>query len=56
MACTHEKVRCTDGIYYCLVCGHRIDVTPAVGQTPEAENKPQETAVKAVKRKAKKEA
>ena len=56
MACNHERLRCTDGIYYCLACGLRIDVPPAEDKTPEAENKPEKTAVKAVKRKAKKEA
>ena len=56
MACNHEKLRCTDGIYYCLVCGQRIDIPAAEDKTPEAENKPKETAKKAVKRKTKKEA
>ena len=54
MSCTHEKVRCTDGIFYCLTCGQRINYPPAEEETtPKAENKPEKTAVKGVKRKKK---
>ena len=56
MACNHEKVRCTDGIFYCLTCGQRIDYPPKEEPTPQAEEKPVKEAVKASRRKAKKEA
>lgn len=55
MPCTHEKVRCTDGIFYCLLCGQRIDYPAAEEQTPEPEEKAVKTARKAPGRKAKKE-
>ena len=53
MDCTHDKVRCTDGIFYCLLCGSRIDYPPKEEEIPQAENKPAETAKKGVKRKKK---
>lgn len=56
MPCTHEKVRCTDGIFYCLLCGARIDYPPKQEEIPEAEEKPAEAKIKASKRKTKKEA
>ena len=56
MACNHEKVRCTDGIFYCLTCGQRIDYPPMEEATPQAEEKPVKEAVKAPRRKPKKEA
>ena len=56
MACNHDKVRCTDGIFYCLTCGQRIDYPPMEEATPQAEEKPVKEAVKAPRRKPKKEA
>lgn len=56
MSCNHEKVRCTDGIFYCLLCGARIDYPPIEEEIPEAEEKPAETKIKPNKRKGKKEA
>lgn len=56
MSCTHEKVRCTDGIFYCLLCGARIDFKPAPEEIPTAAEKPAETKIKPNKRKGKKEA
>lgn len=54
MDCKHERVRCTDGIFYCLLCGAKIDYPPMDEETYAAEEKPAETAKKAVKRKSKK--
>ena len=56
MSCNHERVRCTDGIYYCLLCGARIDFKPALEEIPTAAEKPAETKIKPAKRKGKKEA
>ena len=56
MPCTHEKVRCTDGVFYCLLCGARIDYPPIEEEIPEAKEKPAEGPQKPAKRKAKKEA
>jgi hypothetical protein len=25
MACEHERLRCTDGVFYCLDCGAKVD-------------------------------
>lgn len=33
MACEHKRLRCTDGIYYCLDCKVRVD-PPAVVKAP----------------------
>lgn len=56
MDCKHDRVRCTDGIYYCLLCGARIDYPPKTEELSEAEEKPAETKIKPAKRKGKKEA
>ena len=53
MGCTHEKVRCTDGIFYCLLCGQRIDYPPMVEVNTEGAEKGAETAKKGGKRKKK---
>ena len=56
MSCNHEKVRCTDGIYYCLLCGTRINFSPIEEEIPaQKENAPQASKT-AAKRKGKKEA
>lgn len=55
MGCKHERVRCTDGIFYCLLCGAKIDYPPMVEEIPEADEKPIETAKKPRKRNVKKE-
>lgn len=56
MSCNHEKVRCTDGIFYCLLCGARINYPPKAEETPEQKEKPAEAKKTASKRKTKKEA
>ncbi len=34
MACTHEKLRCTNNVFYCLICGARVS-DPHVGKASE---------------------
>ena len=46
MACKHTAIRCTNGVFYCLECGAKID--------PPTVEKAVETANKGEKRKAKK--
>ena len=47
MGCNHEKVRCTNDRFFCLICGQEI-------QKPKAEEKPQ--AEEPVKKTARKKA
>lgn len=56
MSCKHERVRCTDGVFYCLLCGRKIDYPPMAEEMPAGEKKPAEAKTKASKRKGKKEA
>lgn len=51
MPCNHEKVRCTDGVFYCLLCGARIDYPPKAEEIPEEEKKPAQAAKKPARRK-----
>lgn len=50
MTCDHERLRCTDGVYYCLDCGARVD-PPA---PPEAATGATSAATERAKRKGKK--
>lgn len=48
MGCGHERIRCTDNVFYCLDCGARIE-------PPKREEKSAEEKKTPVKRRAKKE-
>lgn len=48
MACNHDRIKCTDNVFYCAVCG-------AVVEMPVREEKPVEVKKTPVKRKSKKE-
>ena len=50
MICEHKRLRCTDGIYYCLDCKIRVD-PPAVVKAPTGAK---EAAVEGGKRKPRK--
>ena len=54
MNCNHERLRCTDNVFYCLKCGARV-ASPyqADNDTPAAE-KPAEAPKRPAKRKTKK--
>ena len=53
MTCEHKRLRCTDGVYYCLDCGAKgVDPPAAVEAATEATS----AATERAKRKAKKEA
>lgn len=51
MSCTHERIRCTNNVYYCITCGAAL---PAPDRAEEA--KPAEGQKKTAKRRTKKEA
>ena len=59
MNCKHERLRCTNNEFFCLLCGQRVPAPapsdPADKQAVAKENAP-EGPKKPVKRKAKKEA
>lgn len=56
MACTHKQFKCTDNVFYCCLCGVVIDNPYKADKPTGQEEKPKETAKKAVKRKTKAEA
>ena len=33
--CEHEHLRCTDGIFYCLDCGAKVDQPAPAAPEPE---------------------
>jgi hypothetical protein len=45
MGCNHEKVRCTDNRFFCLICGQEIQ------RKAKPEEIPQEEPKKATKKK-----
>lgn len=35
MACEHKRLRCTDGVFYCLDCGAVVDPPKAEATDPK---------------------
>lgn len=56
MDCKHDRYKCTDNRFFCLICGAEIADPFAVKQPAAEAEKPAEATKKAVKRKARKEA
>lgn len=56
MGCNHERIRCTDNRFFCLVCGAEIANPYEADKQEGAEEKPVETQKNGRKRKARKEA
>lgn len=56
MNCRHERIRCTDNRFFCLICGEELHQTDMAEEIPEEKQDAPEEAKKPVKRKAKKEA
>jgi hypothetical protein len=48
MACNHDRIKCTDNVFYCAVCGAKVEM-------PVREEKPVEAKKTPAKRKSKKE-
>ena len=46
MECRHERIKCTDNVFYCAVCGAKVEM-------PTREEKPAEAKKTPVKRKRK---
>ena len=44
MACDHKHLRCTNGVFYCLDCGAKVDA-PQV-ERPDEEKKPAKKGAK----------
>lgn len=57
MDCKHERIRCTNNVYFCQDCGQRV-AWPASGVADDKqegqEKKPAEAPKRAVKRKTNK--
>lgn len=50
MACEHKRLRCTDGVFYCLECGAKVDAPAPVKAAEEAK----EASTERPKRRARK--
>ena len=46
MACEHKHLRCTDGVFYCLDCGQRVEAPKPKETVPEPEKPKRRTARK----------
>lgn len=54
MTCKHERLRCTNNIFFCLVCGALVAPPVTVEEIIAEKEKPADAPKKAVKRKVKK--
>lgn len=54
MSCTHERLRCTDNRFFCLICGQEVSGEVLTGKSSSEPEKPPEVAKKPRKRNAKK--
>ena len=45
MACEHKRLRCTDGVFYCLDCGQVVE-PPKPAKQEETKDKPKRRAKK----------
>ena len=55
MACTHERLKCTDNVYYCALCGVKITFEEKGDITRADEKDANKGQIKASKRKSKKD-
>ena len=55
MACNHERVRCTDNVFYCLDCGAVVSREVKAEKNTTEVAKPAEGRKTAYKRKGRKE-
>ena len=54
MNCSHERLRCTDNVFFCVSCGAAVPSPFETKKNPPEEPKPAEGPKKPVKRTAKK--
>ena len=52
MKCEHKRLRCTNNVFYCLVCGALVASPVTVEEIIAEKEKPAEAPKKAGKRKA----
>lgn len=38
--CEHKKLRCTNGEFFCLDCGAKVETPKPKAEQPQPENKP----------------
>lgn len=60
MACNHDSIRCTNGVFYCLKCGEKLPAgftlgkeSPAAVEAAEKPAEGQKTATKRTRKGAK---
>lgn len=53
MECRHERLRCTNNVYYCLSCGAVVPFDPVLDKREGEKEKPAEAPKKPAKRKPK---
>ena len=56
MNCNHDRLRCTDNVFFCLKCGAQVASPFEADKHTTETAKPAEATKKAVKRKTKREA
>ena len=54
MICAHEKVRCTNNVFFCVKCGQRLPDNWLAYKQDGTKETPPDGPKKAVKRRAKK--
>lgn len=54
MACNHEKLKCTDNVLRCKLCGAVLPLSVLSGETPAENKNAAEGKITASKRKGKK--
>ena len=54
MACNHEQLRCTDNVFFCVLCGAQVARPAKVDKESTPAGKPAEAPKRAAKRTTKK--
>lgn len=54
MACSHDRLRCTNNVFFCLKCGAQVASPYKADNNPPEAGKPAEAPKRPAKRKAKK--
>ena len=40
MACNHDRLKCTDNVYFCAVCGAKVEMPTREEKSTEAKKTP----------------
>ena len=54
MNCNHERLRCTNNVFFCLKCGAQVASPYKADKNPQEAGKPAEAPKRAAKRTTKK--